>query len=104
MASILRLACTLKVLRRMIPTLMTPALTGRPSDLNRELKVTCDGLIDVIRETPNEFAAWPRSGQEFVDALRYCIGVSGEHPMIFSQLELGGRWMDVIMCAENNAL
>ena len=77
-------------------------MTGRPSDLNRELRLARDGLIAVIRETPDEFAALPRSGHEIVDALEYCIGVTSEHPMVFSQLELNGRWMDVIMCAENN--
>ena len=93
MTDIMRLVCTLKVLQRLSPEYMSEMLKERPADLCQQLKHT---LEKFVTEEDLDFEL-PRSGQEIVDALQYCIGIIREHPLVFSQLELGHTWKNVLV-------
>ena len=94
MTDIMRLVCTLKVLQTLLVLREYMILKERPADLCQQLKHTLEKFV--TEEDPDD-SVLPRSGQEIVDALQYCISIIREHPLVFSQLELGHTWKNILV-------
>ena len=94
---VMRLVCTLKVLLWLAPELLSPLLKvdDSPASLYQHLEEVYDHIMNAL------LLSMPYSRKDFdrfpADALLYCQGVIEEHPLVFSQLELGRTWRAILL-------
>lgn len=97
MTDVMRLVCTLKLLLWLASEFLFELLTERPADLSEQLRHVLDKVINTIHDHDVYDCNLPCESQEILEALRYCIRVTREHPLVFSQLELGRTWKVILM-------
>ena len=95
---VMRLVCTLKLLLWLAPRFLSPLVKvddSCPANL-------CHHLQEVLRWIRGPLSClfdhqFPRAGGELIDAVQYCLDIIREHPLVFSQLELGRTWRAILL-------